>query len=80
MLILIDTQRVTACIVNFSFHLQRPSQVTAHETQLSQIIFIKTHMHNNLLPLTPVASQNYNLCQQRHHLELLDETYNMVRQ
>jgi len=36
------------------------------------------HVLNNLLPPTSVASQNYNLRQRRHHLELPNKTNHLI--
>ena len=52
---------------------------TADEILFNQILSNKANVLNNLLPPTPVASQNYNLRQRRHHLsELPNKTNHLV--
>ena len=40
---------------------------TTDDRLFNQILSNKAHVLNDLLPPTSVASQNYNLCQWRHH-------------
>jgi len=47
---------------------------TTDDRLFNQILSNKAHVLNNLLSPTSVASQNYNLRQRRHHLELPNKT------
>jgi len=51
---------------------------TPDERLFNQILSNKAHVLNNLLPPTSVASQNYNLRQRRHHLELPNKTNHLT--
>ena len=51
---------------------------TTDDRLFNLILSNKAHVLNNLLPPTSVASQNYNLRQRRHHLELPNKTNHLI--
>ena len=51
---------------------------TTDDRLFNKILSNKAHVLDNLLPPTSVASQNYNLRQRRHHLELPNNTNHLI--
>ena len=51
---------------------------TTDDRLFNQILSNKAHVFSNLLPPTSEASQNNNLRQRRHHLELPNKPYHLI--